>query len=258
MGERDRHDQGTFSWADLTTTDVDAAKALYTGLFGWEYDDIPFPGGGGVYSMAKLGGRIAAAISPSMQPDQPPVWNSYVTVDDADAAATRARELGGTVAMEPFDVGEAGRMAVIQDPAGAFFCLWQPRNSIGAEVVNAPGALSLNQLNTSDPEGAEAFYGGLFGWRFEKQPGTEQDYWGIYRDDRLNAGMLKMGPEFGPAPPHWLVYFGSDDLDAAVEKIRGAGGTIITEKMAVPGGEIVVAHDAQNAVFAMFDGRFDD
>jgi predicted enzyme related to lactoylglutathione lyase len=258
MGERERHDHGTFSWVDLTTTDVDAAKSLYTDLFGWDYDDVPFPGGGGIYSMARLGARTAAAISPPQAPEQPPVWNSYVTVDDADAVAARAGELGGTVAMGPFDVGEAGRMAVIQDPAGAFFCIWQPRDSIGAEIVNGHGALTHNQLNTPDPEGAQAFYAGLFGWRFEQVSEDETPYWGIFNGERTNAGMMQLGPEFGPAPPHWLVFFGADDLDAATEKIEAAGGTILVPKQPVPGGEIVVAQDAQSAVFALFAGRFDD
>ena len=179
-----------------------------------------------------------------------------MTVEDADATAAHARELGANLLAEPFDVMDVGRMATIEDPVGAVFCVWQPRGSIGAEVVNGHGALTLNQLNTSDPGAAERFYSELFGWRFERQPDPETAYWGIYRGDALNGGMMEL-PE-GPAPSHWLVYFGLDDLDAAAERVGSAGGTTMVEPQAVPGGRILVAGDPQGAVFALFAGRFDD
>jgi uncharacterized protein len=206
--------------------------------------------------LARLQGRAVAGLAGTM-PGQPTAWNSYVTVDDADAAATRAGELGATVISEPFDVMELGRMAVIQDPVGAFFCVWQARDSIGAELVNCHGLLSLNQLNTPDPERASEFYSALFGWRIEAVPDTEIPYWGIYRGESLNAGMMQQPPD-APAPPHWLVYFGSDDLDAAAEKIGVTGGSILVPKTEVPGGQFVVAADPQGAIFGVFAGRFDD
>ena len=158
---------------------------------------------------------------------------------------------------EPFDVMEFGRMAVLQDPPSAAFCVWQPGTSIGAEVVNGPGALSLNQLNTTDPETAQRFYTDLFGWRFEGVEGGPAPYYGIYRDDRLNGGMMQMPPG-QPAPPHWLVYFGTDDIDGAGERITSSGGRVVVEKMDVPGGQILVAQDPQGATFALVAGRFDD
>jgi uncharacterized protein len=255
MGERERYDPGTFSWTDLGTSDPEAAKTFYAGLFGWETEDSPLPQGG-VYTLARLQGRAVAGLAGTM-PGQPTAWNSYVTVDDADAAATRAGERGATVISEPFDVMELGRMAVIQDPVGAFFCVWQARDSIGAELVNGHGLLSLNQLNTPDPERASEFYSALFGWRIEAVPDTEIPYWGIYRGERLNAGMMQQPPD-APAPPHWLVYFGSDDLDAAAEKIGVTGGSILVPKTEVPGGQFVVAADPQGAIFGVFAGRFDD
>jgi uncharacterized protein len=257
MGERERYDPGTFSWAELSTSDVEAAKGFYTGLFGWATEDQPLPDGGS-YTIARVGGRDVAGLT-SAQPGQPPAWNSYVTVEDADAAAARAAEQGGNVGVEPFDVMEEGRMAVLQDPTGAFFCVWQPRNTIGAGLVNGHGLLSLNQLNTNDPERAIEFYSGLFGWSFDKQPddGSGIAYWGISVGGRLNAGMMLL-PDDAPAPPHWLVYFGIDDIDAGAGKIGESGGTLLVPKTAVPGGEIVVAQDPQGAVFAFFAGRFDD
>jgi predicted enzyme related to lactoylglutathione lyase len=205
--------------------------------------------------MAKIGGRSAAAMYQSS--DRHPAWASYVTVDDVDATAARVPELGGTPMGEPFDVMDTGRMALFQDPTGAVLALWQPGTSIGAEVVNGHGMLSLNQLNTSDPDAAQHFYEALFGWRIEQMASTEMPYWGIYNGDRVNAGMAPLPPG-APAPSHWLVYFGIDDLDAANEQIRSSGGTVMVEPREVPGGRILVAQDPQGAVFALFAGRFDD
>src|SRR5579863_10304413 len=157
MAERTQYTPGTFSWADLSTSDQDGAKAFYTALFGWDVQDNPVPGDG-VYSMMLVGDKPVAAIS--AQPEQqreagvPPMWNSYVTVEDADATAARAGELGGNVHAPPFDVMDVGRMAVIADPQGAFFEVWQPKLHIGANLVNGPGLLSWNELHTNDLDGA--------------------------------------------------------------------------------------------------------
>jgi predicted enzyme related to lactoylglutathione lyase len=257
MGDRDRHEQGTFSWTDLSTPDADGARDFYGSLFGWEFEDAPIPeeAGGGVYRMARIGGRSAAAMYQTTE--RHPAWASYVTVDDVDGMAGRAAELGATPMGPPFDVMDAGRMALFQDPTGAVLALWQPRDSIGAEVVNRHGALSLNQLNTSDPEAAQRFYSELFGWRIEQMAGGDTPYWGIYRGDRVNGGMMPLPPGSG-VPSHWLVYFGIDDIDAAAEQIGSSGGTIMIPPQEVPGGRIVVAQDPQGAVFALFAGRFDD
>jgi predicted enzyme related to lactoylglutathione lyase len=254
MGDREQHEPGTFSWTDLSTPDAQASKEFYGGLFGWNFKDDPIPGGG-VYVMARLAGRAAAAMFETTE--RHPAWASYVTVEDADATAARASQLGATLLAEPFDVMDVGRMSTIQDPAGAVFCVWQPRRSIGAEVVNGDGALSLNQLNTTDPEAAERFYGELFGWRFDQVSDTETFYWGIYRGDRLNGGMMQL-PAGAPAPSHWLVYFGIDDIDAAAERISSTGGTLMVPPQEVPGGRILVAQDPQAAVFGLVAGRFDD
>jgi uncharacterized protein len=250
MGERTSHAPGTFSWADLATSDPDAAKAFYTGLFGWDADDRPIPGDG-VYSMMLKDGKEAGAIVLA-QPGQPTAWNSYVTVESADATVAAAQEHGGTVMGEPFDVMDAGRMAAIHDPNGAVLAVWEPRESIGAHVVNEPGALTLNQLNTSDAERAQEFYVGVFGWRFEQVAEGDQAYWGIYNGDRLNGGMMAQSPDF------WLAYFGSDSVDDDAGRIGELGGQMIVPPMPVPGGRILVAQDPQGAVFAVLTGRFDD
>src|SRR5918999_4894795 len=195
MGERERHEQGTFSWTDLSTPDAAGARDFYGALFGWEFEDAPIPedAGGGVYRMARIDGRAAAAMYETTE--RHPAWASYVTVDDVDATAARARELGANLMGEPFDVMETGRMAIVQDPTGAVFCLWQPGTSIGAEIVNQHGALCLNQLNTTDPEGAQRFYTELFGWRIDRMTPEEAEtpaYWGIFRGDTVNGGMMEM------------------------------------------------------------------
>jgi uncharacterized protein len=255
MGERTSHSPGTFSWTDLATGDADGAKRFYVELFGWEPDDQPIPTGG-VYSMMRVDGKAVAALFEG-QEGMPTAWSCYVTVESADAAATRAQDLGGTLMGEAFDVMDAGRMAVIQDPTGAFFSVWEPHGSIGAELVNVPGALTMTQLNTPDPEAAQGFYEGLFGWRFDSVAGGEQPFWGIYNGERLNAAMMLLAPE-GGAPPHWLAYFVSEDTDAHAGRITELGGQLVVPPLDVPGGRILVAQDPQGAVFGLFAGRLDD
>src|ERR1700753_3602243 len=163
MGQRTSYTPGTLRWAALPTADQDAAKRFYGELLGGAFDDLPI-GPDAVYSMAHIAGARVAAISP--QPDQqrdagaPPLWNSYVTV-------ARARSLGGSVHAPAFDVMEAGRMAVVQDPQGAYFMAWEAKENIGADLVNAPGALVWNELTTPDLDASEDFYGSLFGWNNE-------------------------------------------------------------------------------------------
>lgn len=255
MGERTSHAPGTFSWTDLATSDPDDAKRFYSGLFGWEFDDRPIPGGG-TYTVALREGGEVAGLSQA-QEGMPTFWASYVTVESADETATRARDLGGLLMADPFDVMAAGRMAAIQDPTGAVVCVWEPRESIGATYVNAPGALTLNQLNTSDPQAAERFYGELFGWRIEDAPGGDVPYWGIYLGERLNGGMMQT-PADGEAPSHWLIYLGSEGVDDDAGRIGDLGGEVVLPPMDVPGGRILVAQDPQGAFFGLFDGRFDD
>ena len=251
MGERTSHAPGTFSWADLSTSDSDAAKVFYTSLFGWEAQDNPMPQGG-VYTMLLKGGKPVAALSQLQAEGQPVVWNSYVTVASADDAAAAARDGGATLISEPFDVMDVGRMAVIQDPVGAVLCIWEPRTSIGAERVNEPGALTINQLNTGDPERAQQFYGDVFGWRFEQVAEGEVAYWGIYNGDRLNGGMMNQ------EPAAWLVYFGSESVDDDASRIAELGGRVIVPPSPVPSGRFLVAQDPQGAFFALSSGEFDD
>lgn len=258
MGERTRYEPGTFSWVDLSTTDQDAAKAFYGELFGWEAEDMPV-GDGVSYSMMRLGGKDVAAVAP--QPEQqreagvPPLWNSYVTVESADAAAERVGELGGTVHAPPFDVLDVGRMAVIQDPQGAFFMVWEPRRHIGAALVNETGALVWNELASPDPDGSTAFYRGLFGWSIEPFDSSLGPYFSIKNGEASNGGMRQLGEE--NVPPHWLVYFGVDDVEAALSKVESLGGKRRAGPMDIEIAKIGLAQDPQGATFALYAGQLE-
>ena len=262
IGKRDRYAPGTFCWVDLATTDPAGAKAFYGALFGWEADDMP-AGEGMVYTMLRLNGDYVAALY-EMEAGQreqgvPPYWFHYVTVDDADAAAARARELGGTVQVEPFDVLDSGRMAIIQDPTGAIFATWQPRANIGADRVNDPGCLTWNELQTPDPESAIAFYAGLFGWDLER---IEQDgtlvYVTIRNAGRTNGGIMPMTDQQRGVPPHWLAYFTVPSTDDGIARVRSLGGDLVAGPLDVPNGRIAVVRDPQGATFALFQGETDD
>ena len=261
MAERTEYTPGAFSWTDLTTADQEGAKAFYTELFGWEADDRPV-GNGMVYSMMLVDGKEVAAISP--QPEQqraagaPPTWNSYITVRSADEAVARAGQLGATVHAPAFDVLDVGRMGVVQDPQGAYFEVWEPRTSIGAGLVNAPGALCWNELASPDLDSSARFYGDLFGWTTEPFPDSPTPYLIIKNSDgRTNGAMRPVMPE--GSPPFWLVYFGTDDVDAAIAKVGELGGSTVAEPMEIaPEARIAVAQDPQGAVFALYAGRFED
>jgi uncharacterized protein len=257
MGERTEYTPGTFSWADLSTSDPEAAKAFYGGLFGWAADDMP-AGEGVVYSMMSLDGKYVAGLGP--QPDGqreagvPPLWNSYVTVESADASAALAADLGGTVHAGPFDVVDAGRMAVITDPQGAFFMIWEKRARIGADLVNAPGALCWNELATTDPAAAGEFYAALLGWQVTPMEDMPMTYFVIMNGEQSNGGITELSP--GP-PPHWLVYFATEDIDAGLAKVGELGGTKLSGPHDIGIAKFAVVTDPQGAVFALYAGRLD-
>jgi uncharacterized protein len=259
MSERTKYTAGTFSWADLTTTDQDGAKQFYSGLFGWEADDRPV-GDGMTYSMMQIGGKPVAAISLQMQAERdagaPPAWNSYVTVDSADESADRAAKLGANVMAPPFDVMDVGRMAVVQDPQGAFFMLWEPKLHIGASLVNEAGALSWNELATVDLDGSANFYRELFGWEIAAMEGMPMRYMIVRTAAGNSNGGMRAAQENEPS--YWLVYFGTDDIDATTAKASSSGGTALLGPMDIGIGKIGVIQDPQGAVFALFAGDFDN
>jgi predicted enzyme related to lactoylglutathione lyase len=258
MAERTKYTPGAFSWTDLATTDQDGAKQFYGQLFGWSAVDFPIDENT-TYSMMQIDGKDVAAISPQPQQQRdagvPPLWNSYVTVESADAAADRAQKLGATVHAPAFDVMDVGRMAVIQDPQGAHFMVWEPKQHIGASLVNAPGALCWNELATVDPDASAGFYRELFGWQIEPMEGASMPYLAIQNHDHGNGGIrAAMENE----PTYWLVYFGSADPDGDTARATELGGTVLAPPMDIGVGKIAVLQDPQGAVFALYAGRFDD
>lgn len=255
MSEFNEYAPGTFSWVDLATTDADAAKSFYTQLFGWTAEDYPTDETG-VYTMMRIDGKDVAALYQMHEEQQaqgiPPHWLSYVTVADVNESAEKARSLGGQIIVEPMDVMEEGRMALVQDPTGATFALWQPKRHIGARVVNEPGTFTWNELATRDTETAEEFYTKLFGWESETQEMPMTVYTSFRNNGRMNAGMLEMTDEWGDIPPHWMVYFAVADCDASAEKAKSLGATVQVEPMDIPPvGRFAVIQDPQGAHFTI-------
>jgi uncharacterized protein len=261
MGERAQHEDGTFSWADLATTDPDGAKSFYSGLFGWDCEDVPVEGG--TYTMCRLDGKAVAAIAGQREEERaqnvPPHWNNYITVRELDEQAPKVTELGGTLMLPPFDVMDVGRMAVAVDPTGAVFMLWQPKSSIGAELVNAPGALSWNEEATADVDGAKKFYAGLLGWTYDDM---EMDggitYSMIKNGDRMNGGIRSQAPQEQGMPAFWVPYFGVVSSDESSAQAAELGGQVIMPTTRIPAGAFSVIADPQGAVFLLFEGDFDD
>jgi predicted enzyme related to lactoylglutathione lyase len=258
MGERTSYTPGTFSWADLTTTDQEGAKAFYAALFGWEAIDNPV-GEGMYYTMMRLGGNNVAAISsqPQQQRDAgvPPAWNSYITVQSADESLARAKQLGATVHADAFDVMGFGRMGVVQDPQGAYFLVWEPMAHIGASLVNVPGALSWNELATPDVEASSQFYSELFGWTLEPMEGMDMPYSVIKTAaGNSNGGIRPLMPD---EPPNWLVYIGTEDADQTTAKVEELGGAKLAGPFPIGPGQIAIVRDPQGGVFALYAGEFE-
>ena len=258
MPERTSHPPGTISWTDLETSDQEGAKTFYGRLFGWEYEDME-AGEDAIYSMAKLNGRSAAAMSGQRAGDAekgiPPHWNLYVTVEDLDATVGKVAEAGGQVFAEPFDVMDVGRMAVIAEPGGAALCLWEPGTSIGAEVVNEPGAMSWADVATTDAPAAQAFFSAVLGWRFESMS-EAPPYWVIFNGERSQGGMTVPPPG---VPSNWFPYFVVENVEAAAQTAQETGGTPFLGPIDVPGGgRFTLIADPQGAPFGILEGEMDD
>ena len=256
MPERESYASGTPNWVDLQTTDQPAAKTFYGELFGWTFEDNPVDETGDVvYSMATLQGHRVAAISPlgeQAAAGVPPHWNSYVSVDDIDAAAAKVAPAGGTVIAPPFDVLDAGRMAVIQDPTGAVLELWQAKNNIGASLVNEPGTFSWSELMTPDVPKAAAFYDAVLGWG-SRTHGEGMPYTEFTLDGNSIAGA--MNPPMPGIPPVWGVYFSVADTDATVAKATSLGAAVFAGPTDIEPGRFAVLADPQGAMFNVITMR---
>jgi uncharacterized protein len=273
MPERDGYIPGVPCWVDTSQPDPKAAVDFYSGLFGWEFEDVMPPGSEGKYFIARLHGGDVAAVGSIPEAAAPEaMWNTYIWVESADETASKVRDAGGGVLMDPFDVMDAGRMAAFTDPEGAAFCVWQAGELKGAGVVNEPGSLSFNGLGTRDVEGAKAFYGSVFGWTTLAVGGgavmwTLPGYGDYLECD--NPDLRKQIAEVGgPAgfedvvasidpipddqpdtPAHWSVTIAVDDADATAAKAIELGGTVIVPPFDVPWSRLTIINDPQGATF---------
>jgi uncharacterized protein len=251
MAEVTKYPPGTPSWADLGTPDIDASARFYSGMFGWQIDEVgPVEETGG-YRIATLRGKRVAGLGPLMGEGQPTAWSTYIAVDDADKTAALVGDNGGQVLMAPMDVMQAGRMAVFMDPTGAAFSIWQAGDTIGAELVNEPGTMSWNELATRDAERAKEFYASAFGWTWQAMDEGES-YWMLLVNGRVSGGLMPMGDQFPPeVPAHWMVYFAVDDADASADKAKSLGGTVMVPPTDIPPGRFSVIQDPQGAAFTV-------
>lgn len=271
MPEREGYIPGVPCWVDTSQPDPEAALPFYQGLFGWEFENVMPEGSEGSYFIGRRPGGDVAAVG-SIPGGAPPTaaWNTYVWVASADETASRARDAGG-VAMEPFDVLDSGRMAVITDPEGAVFNAWQPRNHRGAQVVNEHGSLNFNGLATRDLEGAKAFYGPVFGWETlalpsgvmwtlpgygdhleERSPGLREQMAGMGAPEGfidVVAALQPIADDDAETPAHWSVTFAVDDADATAAKARELGGEIVAGPVDAPWSRLAVIRDPQGATF---------
>ena len=202
MATMTSYTHGQFCWIDLMAHDMSTAKQFYGGLFGWQAEDQDTQGGPpyAIYTADGQGLCGMGQMSDEMKASgMPPVWNSYVNVDDVDAAISKAEGLGATITMPPMQVGEAGKMAIIQDPAGAFVSFWEKINNFGAQQVNAPNTWGWNELLCNDPDIAIKFYSELFGWTFDKEPNSPNDYWIFKNGDRMAGGLMRRADASCPA-----------------------------------------------------------
>ena len=270
--ERNGFPPGVPCWIDTAQPDPMVAAAFYGALFGWEYEDRMPAGAPGQYLVARLRGRDVAAVGSQLDSASPvPAWSTYIWVDSADETAAKVAGAGGAVLGPPFDVLDAGRMAVCADPAGAMFHLWQPGTHRGAQAVNEPGTWNRSNLLTSDLDGAKSFYGAVFGWKAD-----DTEFGGVlwrlpgYADflEQFDPGLRQRHSDFGapagfseaigwmmPAepgqPPQWSVTFSVDDADAIAARTVELGGWVVMAAVDVGPTRTAVLADPQGAVFTI-------
>jgi predicted enzyme related to lactoylglutathione lyase len=256
MPQIDKHVETMFSYSDLQTTDLEAAKTFYTKLFGWSVDEQPM-GEGQVYAMFKKDGKTTGAAS-LQQPQQrdmgvPPMWTTYFTVYDVDSRTKEAERAGGTIHAEPFDVFDAGRMSVIQDPNGAVFALWQPKENIGAEVMNEPNTLTWTECAARDTDKGRAFYTEVFGWTYEEMDMGDGNKYTLFKKDGVESPVCGLMPlQMEGMPSFWLIYFSVESCDDTAAKAKELGADIKNPPTDIPNvGRFAIIADPQGATFGV-------
>ena len=249
MPEVTSYSTGQPTWADVTSPDVDAAARFYSELFGWHAEKDPRPEAGG-YTMFTRDGKNVAAASQPPQEGVPPHWTVYLSADDVDAVAASIRDAGGHVLMDPFDVFDAGRMAVAADPTGASFGVWQAGVHGGSQLRGEPGTMNWAEVQTRDRDAAKGFYERVFGYETEVSEGETAGYVLLKVGGRPAAGLIQIEPEWGDVPSNWSVVFEVEDCDGAVAKAQELGGSLIREPQDLEGvGRFAVLADPWHAAF---------
>ena len=248
----ERWPEGTPCWVDLSTTDQQAAISFYSTLFGWHVQDTGEEFGH--YGIAMIGGQSVAGLG-EQQPGQagPPAWTTYLASNDVDKTCEAISSAGGTVVMPAMDVGTSGRMAIAQDPTGAFFGVWQAGDMPGSTIVNEPGCVGWNECRTRDPQRARDFYAAVFGHTFTKMEGDDE-YWTIdgAGPGSTVGGLAPLDPGVpAEVPAHWMTYFVAADADAAVAAVSANGGRLQMGPWDTPFGRMAVVTDPQGAVFSI-------
>jgi len=245
------------AWVDLATPDPAASRQFYSKLFGWQMDVSGDPQYGG-YATAKIGDQGVAGMGPKQDEQQPTVWSLYIGTDDIEALAAKVTEAGGTVVAPPLDIPEQGRMAVFQDPGGAFISAWQATRMTGFGATDVPNAFGWAELNARGVEKVIPFYETVFGWTHKTSPGGDgaPGYTEFQLDGRSIAGAWEMNQTFPAAlPAFWLVYFDVDDVDTAFRKAVDAGARELVAPQDYPGGRFAVLTDPQGAAFGLLKSR---
>lgn len=240
-------------WIDLSSTDPTRAREFYSKLFGWKAEPEKDPAAGG-YALAKLDGKDVAGIGGTQDPNSPSAWMVYIGTKDANALAKQIEADGGRVIAPPFDVMDVGRMAVFQDPSGAFISGWQPKSMNGFEVQRRAGAFSWTELNSRDFDKAAAFYKKVFGWTSKSNPMGEGQP--EYTEFQLGGESIAGGMEMNSmvpkeVPSYWTVYFGVTNVDKAFDKAKSLGATEMVAPQDFPGGRFALVSDPTGAMFGL-------
>jgi predicted enzyme related to lactoylglutathione lyase len=242
-------------WYELMTTDMKAAEAFYTAVVGWT--SAPFASSPQPYTTFHRRGDVSVAGLMTRPQDMkaPPFWAMYVGVPQLEEAAAHIKRLGGKEYSPVIEVPTIGRMQMVADPQGAAFYIYEP--SRGEQRPEGPaeiGEASWHELMTTDAAAAMTFYREVFGWQPSEalDMGPMGKYHMFNRPHGMIGGMMNKPPEMANVPPNWQIYFRVPDINAAVERIKANGGTILNGPMEVPGGDwIVNAMDPQGAAFSL-------
>jgi predicted enzyme related to lactoylglutathione lyase len=240
---------GTPCWVDYGSPDVDATKRFYADLLGWEYTGGEPEFGG--YLTATRNGEQAAGLGPQQDPNDPPRWTTYFATSDAAATAGRIRDAGGTVLVDPMEVGPMGTMAIALDPQGNPFGLWQSGLHTGFRIFNEPGGVTWNEaaVDDADADAARRFYGAVFGFRFDEVPDAG-GYTTFATEERPLGGL---GGHQSGSPRGWTTCFSVASTDAAVATVEAAGGKVTMAATDTPFGRFAVVEDPWGASFSVME-----